>query len=171
MQILHQALKDILGKLPEQLFEQMLSQKLKAYGVKLSRSEYRQLQNYILSDEPKTLHLRRWRWLERGNVVVEFTEKEAQELEQRFTKIVGHLPQLIKEITRDSARHTHDAQARLARRTTSAEKRGFGFRTTSFPPVGKDVNVTEDAPNHCTRVRHECQSRASRVVSALTILG
>ena len=103
MQILHKALKDALGKIPEQLFEQMLSQKLKAYGVKLSRSEYCQLQNYILSGESKTLHLRRWRWWERENVVVEFTEEEAQEIEQRFTEIVGHLPQLIEELTRDSA--------------------------------------------------------------------
>lgn len=81
----------------------MLSQKLKAYGVKLSRSEYRQLQTYILSGESKTLHLRRWRWWERESVVVEFTEEEAQEIEQRFTEVVRHLPQIIEDLTRESA--------------------------------------------------------------------
>jgi hypothetical protein len=50
MQILPKALEDELGKIPEQIFGQLLTRKLKAQGVKLSRSEHRRLQNHILVD-------------------------------------------------------------------------------------------------------------------------
>jgi hypothetical protein len=48
MQILHKALEDELGKIPEQMSGQLLIRKLKAQGVKLSRSEHRRIQNHIL---------------------------------------------------------------------------------------------------------------------------
>lgn len=103
MQTLHKALEDALGKLPEQIFAQLLAQKLKAHGVKLSRREQQQLQKHILGGESETLHLRRWR-REQEHVALEFTAEEIQEIERRFThEVVDRLPQLIEAMTSDLA--------------------------------------------------------------------
>jgi hypothetical protein len=104
MQILQKALEDALGKLPEQIFAQLVARKLKAHGVKLSRREQQQLQQHILSGESETLRLRRWRWWEQEDITFEFTVEEMQEIERQFThEVVEQLPQLIEAMTNELA--------------------------------------------------------------------
>jgi hypothetical protein len=104
MQILQKALEDALGKLPEQIFAQLLARKLKAHGLKLSRREQQQLQQHILSGESEMLRLRRWRWWEQEDIALEFTVEEMQEIERHFThEVVDQLPQLIEAMTSELA--------------------------------------------------------------------
>ncbi|OFW06087.1 MAG: hypothetical protein A3G20_01880 [Acidobacteria bacterium RIFCSPLOWO2_12_FULL_59_11] len=96
MQLLHKALQEELGELPGDIFAQLLSEKLNARGLKLSRREIQLLQKRILSGESRTLHLRRWRWWERQCIDLEFTDHEMQEFEHRLTRDISEmLPQVI----------------------------------------------------------------------------
>jgi hypothetical protein len=99
MKTLHNVLEKAIGQLPKQIFGQLLTKKLEAYGIKLSPRERRQLENSILSGESKTLRLRRWRWWERENIILDFGEEETQEIEQQFNEVVERLPQIIEDIS------------------------------------------------------------------------
>jgi hypothetical protein len=99
MKTLHNTLEKAIGQLPEQIFGQLLTKKLKTYGIKLSPRKCRQSANIILSGESKTLHLKRWRWWERESIVLDFREEETQEIAQRFNEVVERLPQIIKDIS------------------------------------------------------------------------
>jgi hypothetical protein len=120
MQILQQVLEDALGKLPDQLFGQLLTEKLKAQGIKLSRSEHRRLQHHLLSGTSNMLRLKRWRWWEEESIVLEFTEEETHEIAQRCTEVVEQLPALIETLTSDVAT---DTLVRLKRRWQSELRR------------------------------------------------
>jgi hypothetical protein len=192
MQILHKALEDERGKIPEQLFGQLLTRKLKAQGVKLSRSEHRRLQNHIFNGESKTLRLRHWRWWEEENIVLEFTEEETQEIEQWCTEVVERLPQLIETLTGELAT---DLLATLKRRWQSELRRqkreyaGFErrlYRRWGLPlgllrmlltisqeygaSINQELRGSSVYPPHLLEVLTRLHARAGQVVHEILVL-
>jgi hypothetical protein len=99
MKTLHDTFIKAVGQLPKQIFRQLLTEKLKSYGIEFSPQKQRQLETIILNGESKTFHLKRWRWWERENIVLDFNEEDIQEIEQRFDEVVERLPQLIEDIS------------------------------------------------------------------------
>jgi len=104
MQSLHKTLEGALGKLPGQLYTQLLVQKLKAHGVNLSRREQQKLEKHILSSASETFSLGRWRWWQSQHVTLDVTAEEMQEIERQFTHVaVDRLSQLIETTASDLA--------------------------------------------------------------------
>jgi hypothetical protein len=193
MKILHNTLEMALGKLPEQIFGQLLTRKLKANGIKLSPRERRRLENSILSGESKTLRLRGWRWWERESIVLDFSEEETQEIDQRFNEVVERLPQIIKDISNQLSTDilvTLKKKWRIELRRQRREGIGFQKRLlarwglpldllrmllTISQEFGDNVNnelrkTSSPNSNHLIEVLTRLHARACQVVDEILVL-
>jgi hypothetical protein len=143
MQILHKTLEEALGKLPEEIFAQLLARKLKAEGVKLSRREQRQLQAHILGGESNTLALRRWRWWEQQRITLEFTAEEIQEIERRFTReVADRVPQLLETLTAELATNVLVVLKRRWRGELRGQHREYaGFQRRLYRRWGEPLGL------------------------------
>jgi hypothetical protein len=72
--------------------------------VKISAGRRKQLTKEIIEGATDGLHLRTWRWWDDRKVLLEFTPKDIQELEQNFTEFADRrLPEILESLTRDLA--------------------------------------------------------------------
>lgn len=129
MRILQDAIDQTLHQLPEQLFCEFIAQKLATHGVELSARERKLLAAALRRDE-NTFVLKRWNWWGHRHVTLDFTPKDIEQIERKFTDFLqNRLPDLIETATGDFSqkiladlKRKWRAEGRLQRRELS------GFR-------------------------------------------
>jgi hypothetical protein len=104
MRILQDALEKALHGLPEQVFSELIAQKLSAQGVKLSTRERKLLTEEVLQGKD-TFLLKRWNWWENRQARLDFTSQDAEQIARKFTDFLeNRLPDLIETATGDLSR-------------------------------------------------------------------
>jgi hypothetical protein len=89
MNELENALRKMIGDLPHQIIVDQIAKKLASHGIKLSGRKLKKLEDKILSGNPEPIILEWWRWWSRKQIVLEFTEKDAEEIEHNFDKFIS----------------------------------------------------------------------------------
>lgn len=132
MNVLHDTLQSLLADVPIHFVAQDLAGRLRDQGIPLSERDVVRLERHLHDATPSPLfRLRRRRWWQKTEVVLEFTQEDAQRLRNRLAPFHEHgLAALIRAVIDDTAdavyanlRHRWSAQSRWQRRQTS------GFRT------------------------------------------
>jgi hypothetical protein len=193
MKILHNTLEKALGKLPQQIFGQLLTRKLKTYGIRLTPQKRRQLENIIFGGESKTLRLKRWRWWKRESIILDFGEEGTLEIAQRLNEVVERLPQLIEDLSNQlstdilaTLKHRWQGELRRQRREFASFQQRLSARwgvpiellrmlLTISLEYGTNLNqLLRKAPppdsKHLVEVLTRLHARACQVVDEIHVL-
>jgi Family of unknown function (DUF5677) len=130
MRIFQEAMEQALQKAPQQLLLQMVTQKLEAQGLKLSEPEHHLLVKHILEGRTDAVRFRRWKWWDGQSVNLEFTAKDLELIEQRFTEFVEkRLSDLVLDTSKDlSATILLDLKRRWREESNRHQSEVNGFR-------------------------------------------
>ncbi len=99
MDTLQKAMNRWLEELPHLLVADLLDDKLRAQGVKLSKRKRGELADKILNEQLEAFDFDDGRKVSgKRNITIQFTETDSEFIEKKFMKFMEHLPALIDHL-------------------------------------------------------------------------
>jgi hypothetical protein len=134
MDTLQKTMNRWLDELPRLLLADLLDQKLRAQGIKLSKHQRGELADKILTEKLDAFDFDHGR---KGggkrNITIEFTDIDSELMEKKFKKFVEGLPTLIEDLTEKTFQ---SVLSTLKRRWTSIPSAAPRSRWLSQAPGG-----------------------------------
>jgi hypothetical protein len=178
---------------PTQLLAHLIHQKLADQDVRLSERDRERLLEYIMSGAQGTLNLGRWKWWQRKQVTLHFTEEDGVRFDRLAAKFEAEIPNMVEQLSDRTVEimladmHKHwPAESRAEQR----ELRGFRerlARTWGNPfdllrlllalareygeEVGRELGAATAHPSpHLVEALTRLQARACRLAAEVLAL-